>query len=901
MRKIVAVIAVACALGAHAEERTVSTAADLVAALEALNSKTAPAEPNVIYLEPGGYDVSPYAMEDWDSGGKKATSSKHIALANVTVSGTTDNPRDTVIYGNRTDGIAHCYTGCFRNLTISNGCEVGTSTPDRGGGVYNLGTCVHSNVIVTCCSSGTIGGGVASGTWYDSTIISNATTGSNGGGAVFGVWYNCNIVSNSAKKGGGGIYYQAVLHDCRVIGNRAGSAGGGVVGGNAKVYYCHVYGGVIADNYTAASGGGACRTDFHGGTVVSNNSAKISGGGVYMEADGVTTNTIICFNTSNDGGGLTGKGFCSDCEIYGNTATASGGGINNGFATNCVIYANSAKDGGGCGSGAYVDCVISNNTASGAGGGAFKGFSTNCLFTANTAARGGAACSNECVSCEIVGNEATYGGGGYMGTFTNCIVSGNSAVRGGGTYGGSCIGVDSLICGNRATGVAKNDGGGGCYSGSYTDCTISNNLALFQGGGGYAGTYTNCLIACNMVTGSVDNVSGGGLKSAVAYRCVISNNVIESFSTVASGATASGTARGAGAHETAIYDSTVVFNANYGSTYSTYGGGMFGGCASNTLITGNACYPAGSTSGKSIQGGGTHTTYLTNCVVRNNFTRSDTATGMNGGSANGCLISNNVGSTAGAYVVRQVYGLQNCEVVGVANIRNGPVVNCRFVNFTNGYFLAENENVIMDSNMRYHVSGPISRAATTSTSQELIYSGFVATNCLIANNRTSGGLFYATSSLNLMLHNCTIADNVCAYTFLNATNGTRAAAANCIFVGNRTAKGTAHDMNFPSAAKSYVALTNCLIGSGRQAIAVPEWEVNTVTSDVPCFVKGEGRDYYALKYLSPARGKGLVMDWMTDATDIRQDPACPRLRDGKVDIGCYQCWLDPVGFTFSVR
>ena len=47
MRKILIAIAMVCALGAYAEERTVSTAADLVAALEALNSKTAPAEPNI--------------------------------------------------------------------------------------------------------------------------------------------------------------------------------------------------------------------------------------------------------------------------------------------------------------------------------------------------------------------------------------------------------------------------------------------------------------------------------------------------------------------------------------------------------------------------------------------------------------------------------------------------------------------------------------------------------------------------------------------------------------------------------------------------------------------------------------------------------------------------------------
>ena len=45
----------------------------------------------------------------------------------------------------------------------------------------------------------------------------------------------------------------------------------------------------------------------------------------------------------------------------------------------------------------------------------------------------------------------------------------------------------------------------------------------------------------------------------------------------------------------------------------------------------------------------------------------------------------------------------------------------------------------------------------------------------------------------------------------------------------------------------------------------------------------------------------MVQDWMADALDIRQDAAFPRLRDGLVDIGCYQCWLDPIGLTFSIR
>ena len=45
---------------------------------------------------------------------------------------------------------------------------------------------------------------------------------------------------------------------------------------------------------------------------------------------------------------------------------------------------------------------------------------------------------------------------------------------------------------------------------------------------------------------------------------------------------------------------------------------------------------------------------------------------------------------------------------------------------------------------------------------------------------------------------------------------------------------------------------------------------------------------------------GETADWMSTATDIRGD-GFPRLRDGKVDIGCYQCWLNPVGAIITVR
>ena len=42
-------------------------------------------------------------------------------------------------------------------------------------------------------------------------------------------------------------------------------------------------------------------------------------------------------------------------------------------------------------------------------------------------------------------------------------------------------------------------------------------------------------------------------------------------------------------------------------------------------------------------------------------------------------------------------------------------------------------------------------------------------------------------------------------------------------------------------------------------------------------------------------------DWMVDACDIRRDDRYARLRDGKVDIGCYQCWLEPAGTLLLLR
>ena len=62
--------------------------------------------------------------------------------------------------------------------------------------------------------------------------------------------------------------------------------------------------------------------------------------------------------------------------------------------------------------------------------------------------------------------------------------------------------------------------------------------------------------------------------------------------------------------------------------------------------------------------------------------------------------------------------------------------------------------------------------------------------------------------------------------------------------------------------------------------------------DIVAQIKGIGGEHPVF------RGKGLLLDGMADDLDLAGKP---RVRDGKVDLGCYQCWTDPLGILFLVR
>ena len=285
------------------------------------------------------------------------------------------------------------------------------------------------------------------------------------------------------------------------------------------------------------------------------------------------------------------------------------------------------------------------------------------------------------------------------------------------------------------------------------------------------------------------------------------------------------------------------------------------------------------------QCGGAYNSALTNCVICNNYV--DTlGGGIAAGTAYGCIISNNAcKTTGGSNGTRSLTSLVNCDIYEDTVDAQGPVVNCRILNYTSGNVIAEGANV--------YTNGLLAAPP------QLVKSYGWFTNCLFAGNHVTTLISY-TRGRHSVFSNCTIADNWyrdVSSGFMGPTN--TLTLINCILARNKNQSGSA-TLNF-NPSYEYIVLTNCVIGSFDSTVTLVYPTSNIITNNNPRFVDDGSRDSYALKYSSPACERGLVQDWMSDACDIRNDERYPRLRDGKVDIGCYECWLDPLGTYILLR
>ena len=166
--------------------------------------------------------------------------------------------------------------------------------------------------------------------------------------------------------------------------------------------------------------------------------------------------------------------------------------------------------------------------------------------------------------------------------------------------------------------------------------------------------------------------------------------------------------------------------------------------------------------------------------------------------------------------------------------------------------------------------------------------------------------------------NCTFATNM-MYTFreegdCSVTNNVL--FVNCLFNGNfnryvQTDFGICHSSSskrHPEWLEHYI-FTNTYYGAfatgGDSDVSASQFETitnapNTLARCVdPKFAKDKYPDtpYWSLMYNSPLVGAGDPLDFAADDIDLA---GRLRVRDGKIDVGCYQCWLWAPGLIIKI-
>lgn len=540
------------------------------------------------------------------------------------------------------------------------------------------------------------------------------------------------------------------------------------------------------------------------------------------------------------------------------------------IVSNCVFRScsvtGSDRRGGAIYGGVHAyDCKFVDNTATGFGGAISGGAAFDSTFDGNVSNYGGAMnLANDTTICADV---------------SNCVFTANRATREGG----------ALI-------------GDGASLGRVVACSFSRNEAV-QSGGACAFTskgmpdFWNCAFTNNFHT---SNTTGGG---AVLCNCDYSETVGFHGCTFVGNSTPGnksngGAVKDGGFFEGCTFIGNTATNALGGALYFSKEGGL----VSNCVFTANECvrasasiYPYGgaicATETRPVtvvdsaftnnaggwNAGGVTYGVLTRCRFKGNHSPAS------GGAIYGCTASQcSFDGDYAVYDYRDPAGIANsalfdCDVS--AAIYNTAATRCRFhdVNFSSAFAVFYQKNWV--TNSLVVCCGANLRGIAYSYNNKDVESEFV--NCTFADN-------YA-------------ADNGGLFTAGNGRNPVK--LVNCILAGNTNAYGVAQDVSGANVAADDVKLRNCMYGAAKSGFSWVDVESSCVQNANPGFVTPKQAEElkvpaYSLKNGAAARGLGLLLDWTEGDKDLALNP---RVRDGKVDLGCYECWMPMKGFIISFK
>lgn len=426
-------------------------------------------------------------------------------------------------------------------------------------------------------------------------------------------------------------------------------------------------------------------------------------------------------------------------------------------------------------------------------------------------------------------------------------------------------------------------GTGGVFT--VSNLTVTGGWTTQDGGGIRADSkggvdYRYLVVSNNYAAGS--GYGGGGCCFGRAYNCLFENNRTGN--------------KGGGFYaqgKRALFGDEVqgVWNSSFkGNTSSMKGGALYlyGGQCVGCEFYGNE------TSDNSDEAcGGV-------CV-------SDVTFDINGGSRQSrvadCTFIGGIGSAIRCIDATETLYVSNCTVRSVSGKGYGIVAGCDLTDCT----LESNTNklhIVMDCNMNRCV---VRLSTLTEKNYSVDYSTTIYSrtnaNCRIESNGYVSGAYGALLRKKVMV-NCTIVDN----NALNSNFGRtidNCALWNCVLWGNRLGS-TPRDVRIAYS----MVFTNCVFVSSDLDVADIGAD-GTVTHDgfgncrqiakSALKLLDEPNGNYTPTTRSPLYNKGLADDWIVNLVGDKDLAGNQRVFGKGIDIGAYECQLNPPGFVLSFR